>query len=145
MKSCKKKYAREVVRIRTSGSLDATSSRTSESIMTVPADKVLVIETISASIRVPDTAPVPKVARLVLVTGSASPPGTGSPLIDIPVTQMATDPAGNLVNYVALANMRAYADELIQYSIDLSIPSSGAFDVSLFGYLLPTNSPCLTP
>jgi len=145
MKSCKKKYAREVVRIRTSGSLDAASSKSSEVIMTVPADKVLVIETISASIRVPDTTPVPEVARLVVVTGSAFPPGTGSPLIDIPVTKMATDPAGSFVNYVALVNMRAYADELIQYSIDLSIPSSGVFDVSLFGYLLPVNSPCLAP
>ncbi|HET8671383.1 MAG TPA: hypothetical protein VFM05_12385, partial [Candidatus Saccharimonadales bacterium] len=115
-------------------------------ITTVPARKVLVIETISANIRIPKATPSPEVARLAVVTGSAFPSGTGSPLLDIPTTRMATDPAGNFVNYVALANMRAYAtDGIVQYSIDLSIPSSGSFDVSLFGYLLPADSPNLAP
>jgi hypothetical protein len=141
-----KDYPREMVRIRTSGDLNPNSSRSGEVITTVPTGKVLVIETISANIRIPNTTPVPEVARLVVVTGSAFPPGTGSPLIDIPMTRMATDPAGNFVNYVALANMRAYAtDGLVQYSIDLSKPTSGAFDVSLFGYLLPADSPSLAP
>ena len=145
MKDEHKTYSREMVRIRTSGDLNAASSRSSQVITTVPADKVLVIETISANIRIPDTTPVAEVARLVVITGSASPPGTGSPLIDIPVTRMATDPAGNFVNYVALVNMRAYADGLVQYTIDLNLPSSGAFDVSLFGYLLAADSPSLAP
>ena len=137
---------KEMVRIRTSGNLNAGSSRSTAVITTVPADKVLVIETISANIRIPVATPVPEVARLVVVTGSAFPPGTGSPLIDIPMTRMATDPAGNFVNYVALENIRAYAsDGLVQYSIDLSIPSSGAFDLSLFGYLLPADSRSLAP
>lgn len=61
------------------------------------------------------------------------------------MTRMAVDPAGNFLNYVALAHMRAYADELVQYSIDLTQPSSGAFDVSLFGYLIPKNSQSLAP
>jgi hypothetical protein len=135
-----------MVRIRTSGNLNAGSSRSAAVITTVPADKVLVIETISANIRIPVATPVPEVARLVVVTGSAFPPGTGSPLIDIPMTRMATDPAGNFVNYVALENIRAYAtDGLVQYTIDLSTPSSGAFDLSLFGYLLPADSPSLAP
>lgn len=118
-----KTYPRQMVRIRTSGQLNAAASRSAEVITTVPADKVLVIE-----------------------TGSAFPPGTGSPLIDIPVTRMATDPAGNFVNHVALAHMRAYAtDGLVQYSIDLSAPSSGDFDLSLFGYLLSADSPSFAP
>jgi hypothetical protein len=59
---------------------------------------------------------------------------------------MAIDPAGNFLNYVALADMRAYAtDGLVQFTIDLSIPSSGSFDLSLFGYLLPANSRSLGP
>lgn len=146
MKKGNKTYPRKMVRIRTSGNLNPGSSRSGEVITTVPANKVLVIETISANIRIPATTPLPDVARFVVVTGSAFPPGTGSPLIDIPMTRMATDPAGNFVNYVALANIRAYAtDGLVQYSIDLSIPSNGAFDVSLFGYLLPANSPSLSP
>jgi hypothetical protein len=87
-----------------------------------------------------------KVARVVIVTGSAFPPKTGSPLIDLPMTRMATDPAGNFVNYVGLAQMRAYATNgIVQYSIDLDRPSSGAFDVSLFGYLLSADSPSLAP
>jgi hypothetical protein len=146
IKKVNKIYPREMVRIRTSGNLNAAGSRSGEVITTVPADKVLVIETISANIRIPETTPAPEVARLAVVTGSAFPPGTGPPVIDIPVRRMAADPAGNFVNYVALANIRAYAtDGLVQYSIDLSIPSSGAFDVSLFGYLLPDDSPSLAP
>jgi hypothetical protein len=141
-----KTYPRQMVRIRTSGQLNAAASRSAEVITTVPADKVLVIETVSADIRIPATATAPEVARLVVVTGSAFPPGTGSPLIDIPVTRMATDPAGNFVNHVALAHMRAYAtDGLVQYSIDLSAPSSGDFDLSLFGYLLSADSPSFAP
>lgn len=135
-----------MVRIRTSGNVNAAASRSGEAIATVPRNKVLVIETISANVRIPDTTPAPQVARFVVVTGSAFPPGTGSPLIDIPMTRMAADPAGNFVNHVALANLRAYAtDGIVQYSIDLSRPSSGAFDVSLFGYLLPADSPSLAP
>jgi hypothetical protein len=135
-----------MVRIRTTGNLNPTASRSSQTITTVPAKKVLVIETISANIRIPVATPAPEIARLVVVTGSAFPPGTGSPLIDIPMTRMATDPAGNFVNHVALAHMRAYATGgIVQYSIDLSIPSSGSFDVSLFGYLLPANSQSLAP
>ena len=141
-----KTYQRKMVRIRSSGTLNAGASRASEVITTVPANKVLVIETISANIRIPDTMPLPQVARLAIVTGSAFPPNTGPPLIDVPITRMATDPAGNFVNYVGLAHIRAYAtDGLVQYSIDLDRPSSGAFDVSLFGYLLPADSPNLAP
>lgn len=134
---------REMVRIRTSGVLNEAASRTTAVIIAdVPADKVLVIETISASIRIPVTTPMPEVARLVVNTGSSFPPETGSPLIDIPVTRMATDPAGDFVNYVALANMKAYATGgSVQCSIDLSIKSSGAFDVSLFGHLVSYNTP----
>jgi len=107
---------------------------------------VLVIETISANIRIPETMPLPQVARVAIVTGSAFPPQTGSPLIDLPITRMATDPAGNFVNYVGLAHIRAYATGgIVQYSIDLDRPSSGAFDVSLFGYLLSADSPSLAP
>ena len=125
--------------------LNAAASRSAAVVTTVPANKVLVIETISANIRIPETAPAPEVARLSVVTGSAFPPGTGSPLIDIPMTRMAADPA-DFVNYVALVNMRAYATNgLVQYSIDLSRPSSGAFDLSLFGYLLSADSPSLAP
>ena len=139
-------FPREMVRIRTSGNLNPAASRSGQTITTVPARKVLVIETISANIRIPKATPTPEVARLVIVTGSAFPPGTGSPLLDIPTMRMATDPAGNFVNYVALANIRAYAtDGIVQYSIDLSIPSSGSFDVSLFGYLLPVDSLSLAP
>jgi len=137
---------REMVRIRTSGNLNPAASRSGETITTVPARKVLVIETISPNIRIPEATSTPQVARLVIVTGSAFPPGTGSPLIDIPMIRMATDPAGNFVNYVATVNARAYAtDGIVQYSIDLSIPSEGSFDVSLFGYLLPADSPSLAP
>jgi len=139
-------YPRKMVRIRTSGNLNPAASRSSQTITTVPAKKVFVIETISADIRIPVATPAPEVARLVVITGATFPPGTGSPLIDIPITRMATDPAGNFVNYVALANMRAYAtDGLVQYTIDLSIPSSGSFDLSVFGYLLRANSPSLAP
>lgn len=139
-------YSRRMVRIRSSGTLNAAASRSSEVLITVPATRILVIETISANIRIPETMPLPQVARLAIVTGSAFPPNTGSPLIDIPMTRMATDPAGNFVNYVGLACLRAYAtDGLVQYSIDLDRPSSGAFDVSLFGYLLPADSPSLAP
>ena len=136
---------RKMVRIRTGGSLNPNSSHSTEVITTVPAKMILVIETISANIRIPNTPSIPEVARFCIVTGSAFPPGTGSPLIDLPMIRMAIDPAGNLLNYVALAHMRAYADELVQYSIDLSKPSSGAFDVSLFGYLIPTSSASLAP
>ena len=112
----------------------------------MPSNRILVIETISANIRIPETMPLPQVARLAIVTGSAFPPNTGSPLIDISMTRMAADPAGHFVNYVGLAHMRAYAtDGLVQYSIDLDRPSDGAFDVSLFGYLLPADSPSLAP
>lgn len=139
-------FPREMVRIRTSGNLNPTASRSGQTITTVPARKVLVIETISANIRIPKATPTPEVARFVVVTGSAFPSGTGSPLLDIPTTRMATDPAGNFVNYVALASIRAYATGgIVQYSIDLSIPSSGSFDVSLFGYLLPADSQNLAP
>ena len=135
-----------MVRIRTSGNLNPAASRTGQTITTVPARKVLVIETISANIRIPAATPAPEVARFVVVTGSAFPPGTGSPLIDIPMTRMATDPAGSFVNYVATISARAYAtDGIVQYSIDLSVPSDGSFDVSLFGYFLPSNSPSLAP
>ena len=137
---------REMVRIRTSGNLNPTASRTAQTITTVPARKVLVIETISANIRIPEATPAPEVARFVVVTGSAFPPGTGSPLIDIPMTRMATDPAGSFVNYVVTLSARAYAtDGIVQCSIDLSVPSDGSFDVSLFGYFLPSNSPSLAP
>jgi hypothetical protein len=136
---------RKMVRIRTSGNLNPNASRSGAELTTVPADKILVIETISLNIRIPNTPSIPEVARFCIVTGSAFPPGTGSPLIEVPVTRMATDPAGNFLNYVALTHMRAYADELVQYSIDLSKPSSGAFDVSLFGYLIPASSPSLAP
>jgi hypothetical protein len=146
IKKGSKSYSRTMVRIRSSGTLNAGASRSGEVITTVPANKVLVIETISVNIRIPETMPLPQVARLTIVTGAAFPPNTGSPLIDIPITRMATDPAGNFVNYVGLAHMRAYAtDGLVQYSIDLDRPSSGAFDVSLFGYLLPAHSPSLAP
>lgn len=139
-------FPRKMVRIRTSGNLNPAASRSGQTITTVPANKVLVIETISANIRIPSSTPAPEIARLVVVTGSAFPPGTGSPLIDIPISRMATDPAGNFVNHVALANLRAYATGgLVQYTIDLSIPSSGSLDVSLFGYLLPANSPSFAP
>lgn len=145
-KKLPKSYSRKMVRIRTSGTLNAGGSRSSEVITTVPKNKVLVIETISVNIRIPETVPLPQVARLAVVTGSAFPLNTGSPLIDVPITRMATDPAGNFVNYVGLASIRAYAtDGLVQYSIDLSSPSSGAFDLSLFGYLLPADSPSLAP
>ena len=145
-KKVAKSHSRKVVRIRTSGTLNAEASRSSEVITTVPANKVLVIETISANIRIPETTPLPQVARLAVVTGSAFPPDTGSPLIDLPITRMATDPAGDFVNYVGLANMRAYAtDGLVQYSIDLNRASSGAVDISLFGYLLPADSPSFAP
>ena len=145
-KKVTKSYSRTMVRIRSSGTLNAEASRSGEVITTVPANKVLVIETISANIRIPETMPLPQVARLAIVTGAAFPPNTGSPLIDIPITRMATDPTGHFVNYVGLAHMRAYAtDGLVQYSIDLDRPSSGAFDVSLFGYLLPAGSPSLAP
>ena len=141
-----KTYPREMVRIRTGDNLNAAASRSGAVITTVPANKVLVIETVSANVRIPETAPAPEVARLSVVTGSAFPAGTGSPLIDIPMTRMAADPAGNFVNYVALVNLRAYATNgLVQYSIDLSRPSSGAFDLSLFGYLLSADSPSLAP
>ena len=146
LKKITRSYARKMVRIRWSGTLNAAASRSSEVITTVPANKVLVIETISANIRIPETMPLPQVARVVIVTGSAFPPKTGSPLIDLPMTRMATDPAGNFVNYVGLAQMRAYATNgIVQYSIDLDRPSSGAFDVSLFGYLLSADSPSLAP
>jgi hypothetical protein len=146
LKKITRSYARKMVRIRSSGTLNAAASRSSEVITTVPANKVLVIETISANIRIPETMPLPQVARVTIVTGSAFPPNTGSPLIDLPMTRMATDPAGNFVNYVGLAHMRAYAtDGIVQYSIDLDRPSGGAFDVSLFGYLLPADSPSLAP
>jgi hypothetical protein len=146
VKKAGKSHSRKMVRIRSSGALNAGASRSSEVITTVPANQVLVIETISANIRIPETSPLPEVARLAIVTGSAFPPQTGSPLIDIPMIRMATDPAGNFVNYVGLASIRAYAtDGLVQYSIDLSRASSGAFDVSLFGYLLPNDSPSLAP
>jgi hypothetical protein len=139
-------FPRTMVRIRTSGDLNPAASRSGQTITTVPANKLLVIETISANIRIPKATPAPEVARLVIVTGSAFPPETGSPLLDIPMTRMATDPAGNFVNHVALANMRAYAtDGLVQYSIDLSIPSGGSFDLSLFGYLIPAKSRSLAP
>jgi hypothetical protein len=145
-KKSTRSYPRKMVRLRSSGTLNAGASRSSEVLTTVPANKVLVIETISANIRIPEAVPLPQVARLALVTGSAFPPNTGSPLIDLPITRMATDPAGNFVNYVGLANIRAYAtDGTVQYSIDLDRPSGGAFDVSLFGYLLPTDSPSLAP
>ena len=52
-----------------------------EVITTVPKNKVLVIETISVNIRIPETVPLPQVARLAVVTGSAFPLNTGSPLI----------------------------------------------------------------
>lgn len=138
--------SRRMVRIRSSGTLNAGASRSGEVLTTVPANRILVIETISVNIRIPEAMPLPQVARVAIVTGSAFPPNTGSPLIDIPMTRMATDPAGHFVNFVGLAHMRAYAtDGLVQYSIDLDRPSSGAFDVSLFGYLLPANSPSLAP
>ena len=77
-------FPREMVRIRTSGNLNPTASRSGQTITTVPARKVLVIETISANIRIPKVTPTPEVARFVVVTGSASPSGTGAPLLDIP-------------------------------------------------------------
>lgn len=145
MKQSEKSWPREMIRLRSSGVLNAAASRTAQDFITVPSDKVLVIETISANIRITEAIPEPEVARLVVVTGSASPSGTGAPLIDIPVTRMAIDPAGNFLNYVALANIRAYAtDGLVQYMIDLSIPSKGSFDVSLFGYLVPVGCPYLS-
>ena len=67
---------REMVRIRTSGNLNPAASRSGQTITTVPARKVLVIETISANIRIPEATPAPEVARFVVVTGSAFPPGT---------------------------------------------------------------------
>jgi hypothetical protein len=141
-----KSHSRKMVRIRSSGTLNAGASRSGEVITTVPGNKVLVIETISVNIRIPESTPLPEVARVAIVTGSAFPPHTGSPIIDIPIVRMATDPPGNFVNYVGLACIRAYAtDGLVQYSIDLSRASSGAFDVSLFGYLLPIDSPSLAP
>ena len=145
-KKVTKSFPRTMVRLRSSGTLNAGASRSSEVLTTVPANKVLVIETISANIRIPETMPLPQVARFTIVTGSAFPPNTGSPLIDLPITRMAADPAGNFINYVGLAHLRAYAtDGIVQYSIDLDRPSSGAFDVSLFGYLLPADSPSLAP
>jgi archaeosine-15-forming tRNA-guanine transglycosylase len=74
-------FPREMVRIRTSGNLNPTASRSGQTITTVPARKVLVIETISANIRIPKATPMPEVARFVVVTGSAFPSGTGSPLL----------------------------------------------------------------
>jgi len=88
---------RQMVRIRTGGVLNPNHSSDAEEIMTVPRGKVLVIETISASIRIAKTPSTPEVARLCIVTGSAFPPGTGSPLIDIPVTRMAVNPEGNFL------------------------------------------------
>jgi hypothetical protein len=67
---------RIMVRIRTSGILNPAASRSAQTITTVPANKVLVIETISANIRIPVAIPAPEVARLVIDTGSAFPPGT---------------------------------------------------------------------
>ena len=75
-------FPREMVRIRTSGNLNPTASRSGQTITTVPARKVLVIETISANIRIPKATPTPEVARFVVVTGSAFPSGTGSPLLE---------------------------------------------------------------
>jgi hypothetical protein len=135
-----------MVRIRTSGQFTTAYSSAGEVITTVPADKVLVIETISANIRIQQTTPLPDIGRFVVVTGSVFPPGTGSPLIDIPVTRMTTNPIGNFIYYVGLANVRAYAtDGIVQYSMDFTVPSRGFFDVSLFGYLLPADSPSLAP
>ncbi len=146
LKKVTRSKLKQMVRLRSSGTLNAGASRSSEVLTTVPANKVLVIETISANIRIPETMPLPQVARFWIVTGSAFPPNTGSPLIDLPITRMAADPAGNFVNYVGLAHLRAYAtDGIVQYSIDLDRPSGGAFDVSLFGYLLPAGSPSLAP
>jgi len=134
---------RKMVSFRTGGSFNNTASG-AKVITEVPANKILVIETISADIRVQATAPIPEVARLVIVPGYASLPG--APLIDIPVIRLAKSAGDNLVHYVALASMRAYAtDGIVQYTIELSKPSSGAFDVSLFGYLIPTSSPSLAP
>lgn len=137
---------RELFRMRSGGIFNPNSSRTSTLLTEVRADQILVIETISIAIRVPQSSPTPEVSRFSLTTGAASPEGTGSPLVDIPVTRMATDPAGDLVNFIALANMRVYAtDGTLQYSIDLSKPSSGSFDVSVYGYLLPADSRSLAP
>jgi hypothetical protein len=129
-----------MVRIRTSGQFTTAYSSAGEVITTVPADKVLVIETISANIRIQQTTPLPDIGRFVVVTGSVFPPGTGSPLIDIPVTRMTTNPIGNFIYYVGLAT-----DGIVQYSMDFTVPSRGFFDVSLFGYLLPADSPSLAP
>ena len=62
-------YSRRMVRIRSSGTLNAAASRSSEVLITVPATRILVIETISANIRIPETMPLPQVARLAIVTG----------------------------------------------------------------------------
>src|SRR4026208_1471661 len=119
LKKITRSHARKMVRIRWSGTLNAAASRSSEVITTVPANKVLVIETISANIRIPETMPLPQVARFSIVTGSAFPPNTGSPLIDLPITRMAADPAGHFINYVGFAHIRAYAtDGIVQYSND---------------------------
>ncbi len=137
---------RKVVRIRTSGQLNTGSPRSTAVVTTVKDDEILVIETVSLSLRVPLPAQIPDVVRFALTTGAEFPPGTGSPLLDIPVARTGVDPAGQLVNYVALAHMRAYATAgIVQYSIDLSVPCAGAFDVSVFGYLIPATSPSLAP
>jgi hypothetical protein len=132
----------KMVRIRTFGSLNEGGSKTAGDITNLTANEVLVIETISVSIRIPYATPLPEVSRLTIATGY---PNANPPLIDLPVTRMAIDPAGNLVNYIALANVRAYAtDGFVKYSIDFSVPSMGDFDVSLFGYILPADSPSLS-
>jgi hypothetical protein len=137
---------RRMVRTRVSILLNAGASRSSGEIITVPADKILVIETLSASISIPETTPLPEVVRFEVVTGSASPAGGGSPLIDLPVTKMATDPVSNFVNFIALSHMRAYAtDGLVQFLVDFSTPTAGGAEVSLFGYLLSANDFSLAP
>ena len=55
-KKIPKSYSRKMVRIRTSGTLNAGGSRSGEVITTVPENKVLVIETISVNIRTRDRA-----------------------------------------------------------------------------------------
>lgn len=135
---------REMVRVRADEDLNPAASRSSQTITTVPAGKILVIETVSINIRIPHATPMPDISKVTLITGSAS--GDGSPLIDMPVTRMAVDPAGNSVNYTALASMRAYAaDGAVQCSVDVDIPTDGTFKVSLFGYLLSADSPSLAP
>lgn len=146
MKDCHISYPREMVRLHIREQLNENGSRTRAILREMEGDRILVIETVSVNVRIPESTPLPEIARFQIFTGSACPAEMGTPVVDIPMTRMATDPEGKSISYVAVENMRVYAaGEKVQCTLDMSSPTSGRLSVNVFGYLVSAESPSLAP